>query len=120
MHLFKLILQTVIALGIIHVWLWRSGRASVWRGGSATTMKEEFAAYGLPAGAMYLVGFLKLLCALLLLVGIWLPAVTTPVAAGVALLMAGAIAMHLKIGDPMKKSLPAATLFVLSLLVVVL
>ncbi len=120
MHLFKLILQTVIALGIINVWLLRSGRASAWRGGSATTMKAEFGAYGLPAGAMYLIGALKLLCALLLLVGLWLPAVTTPAAGGVALLMAGAVAMHLKIGDPLKKSLPAATLFVLSMLLVVL
>ncbi len=120
MHLFKLILQTVTALGIINVWLLRSGRASAWRGGSANSMKEEFAAYGLPVGAMYLVGFLKLLCALLLLAGIWLPAVTTPAAGGVALLMAGAVAMHLKIGDPLKKLLPAATLLVLSLLVVVL
>jgi uncharacterized membrane protein YphA (DoxX/SURF4 family) len=120
MALFKLILQTVIALGIMNVWLLRSGRASPWRGGSATTMKEEFAAYGLPPGAMYLVGCLKLLCALCLLAGIWLPAVTTPAAAGVALLMAGAIAMHCKIGDPLKKSLPAATLLLLSLLVIAL
>ncbi len=120
MNLFKLILQTMIALGIINVWLLRAGLASAWRGGSATTMKAEFAAYGLPVGAMYLVGSLKLLCALLLLVGIWLPAVTTPAAGGVALLMVGAVAMHLKIGDPLKKSLPAATLLVLSMLVIVL
>lgn len=120
MHIIKLILQTVIALGILNVWLLRFGKPSAWRGASAANMRKEFAAYGLPGGAMYLVGFLKVLCALLLLAGIWIPSVTMPAAGLIALLMLGAVAMHFKIGDPPKKSLPAATLLILSLLVVIL
>lgn len=120
MHIIKLILQIVIALGILNVWLLRFGKASPWRGGSATNMREEFAAYGLSAGVMYLVGFVKVLCALLLLVGIWVPSVTMPAAALIALLMSVAVATHFKIGDSPKKSLPAATLLVLCLLVVFL
>ena len=120
MHIIKLILQTVIALGILNVWLLRFNKPTAWRGASATNMKEEFAAYGLPGGAVYVVGFLKVLCALLLLVGIWVPYVTMPAAGLMALLMLGAVAMHFKVGDPPKKALPAATLLLLSVLVVIL
>jgi hypothetical protein len=120
MQLIKLILQVVIALGIFNVWFLRFNQRSAWRGASAANLKAEFAAYGLPTAALYLVGFLKVLCALLLLAAIWIPAAAQPAASLIALLMLGAIAMHVKIGDPIKKSLPAATLLVLSLLVVIL
>jgi hypothetical protein len=53
----------------------------------------------------------------LLVAGIWYPAVTQPAAIGMAVLMLGAVAMHVKIGDPPQKSLPAFTMLVLSLIV---
>lgn len=116
----KLLLQVVIALGILNVWLLRFNKPTAWRGASATNLKEEFAAYGLPTAAFYLIGFLKVLCALLLLAALWIPVLAMPAASLIALLMLGAIAMHVKIGDPIKKSLPAATMLVLSSLVVIL
>ena len=64
------VLQVIAALGVLNVWVLRFGRPSAWRGAGAGTMKEEFAAYGLPAWFMVLVGFLKLLSAVLLIVGI--------------------------------------------------
>lgn len=120
MHLTKLILEIIVAAGILNVWVLRFGKATAWRGGTATNMREEFASYGLSVGIMSLVGFLKVICALLLVVGVWVPAVTIPAAGLIALLMTGAIAMHLKIGDPLKKSLPAATMLAFSLLVIFL
>lgn len=114
------IIQLVIALGILNVWLLRFGKSSPWRGGKAQNMPDEFAAYGLPQSAMYAVGLLKILFAVLLIAGIWFPAVTMPAALGLAVLMIGAIAMHFKAGDPAKKSLPAATVLILCLLVAVL
>ena len=116
----KLLLQVVIALGILNVWLLRFNKPTPWRGAAATNLKEEFAAYGLPTAALYVIGFLKVLCALLLLAALWIPAMAMPAASLIALLMMGAIAMHMKIGDPLKKSLPAATMLVLSLLVALL
>ncbi len=83
-------------------------------------MREEFAAYGLPAWSVGVVGFLKVTLAILLLVGIWLPVVTRPAAIGIAALMLGAVSMHLKVRDPMKKSLPALTLLGLSCIVIFL
>ena len=117
MEYLTLILQIVIAAGIINVWLFRFGKATEWRGGSAKNMQEEFSNYGLPKWFMLLIGFLKVTFALLLLFGIWFPFLTNPAALGIAVLMIGAIAMHIKIKDPLKKSLPALIMLILSLFV---
>ncbi|MBP9127242.1 MAG: DoxX family protein [Elusimicrobia bacterium] len=111
-------IQVVIAAGILNVWLLRFRKPSSWRGGSATSMKEEFAAYGLSVSFMRTVGFLKVSSALLLIAGLWLPVVTKPAAGTLAVLMLGAISMHVKVKDPARKSLPAFILFGLSLIVV--
>ena len=112
-----LVIQVLIALGIYNVWLVRRGMATGWRGGTARNLKEEFAVYGLPGWFMGVVGFLKLLLATLLIVGIWFPAVTRPAAAGMAVLMLGAVAMHFKVGDPLRRSLPALCMLAMSLIV---
>ena len=113
------IIQVAIALGIYNVWLLRFGKSTNWRGGTARNLKEEFAVYGLPGWFMGVVGVLKLLCATLLIAGLWFPAVTRPAAAGLAVLMAGAVAMHFKVKDPPLRSLPAFVMLALSLFVAV-
>jgi hypothetical protein len=112
-----MIVQIVIALGIFNVWILRFGRATSWRGGSAANMKEEFGVYGLPGWSVQVIGFLKVLFAACLVVGIWFPALVTPASVGLAVLMLGAVAMHLKVKDPLVKSLPAFTMLVLSVVV---
>ncbi len=111
------IIQVVIALGLFNVWILRYRKPTGWRGGSAMNMTEEFEAYGLPDWLAGVIGFLKLLLAALLIAGIWFPFVTKPAAAGLVVLMLGAIAMHLKIKDPIKKSVPAFVMLVLCLAV---
>lgn len=81
-------------------------------------MKEEFEAYGLPLWFMNLIGFLKLTFALLLIAGIWFQYLVTPAAIGMAVLMLGAIAMHIKVKDAPIKSLPAFTFLILSLILI--
>jgi hypothetical protein len=83
-------------------------------------MKEEFEVYGLPSWFMRAVGFLKVALSVLLIAGIWLPAVTKPAAGGTAVLMAGAVAMHVKVKDPVRRSLPALAILVLCLAVAAL
>jgi len=100
-------LQIVIALGIVNVWILRFGKATAWRGGDATNMKAEFAAYGLPPWFVGVVGTLKLLCAAGLVAGIWVPALVQPAAGLLGALMLGAIIMHVKVTDPLRRSLPA-------------
>lgn len=112
-----IVIQIVVALGILNVWVLRYGKSTDWRGGSAANMKEEFEVYGLPGWSVQVVGFLKLLFAACLIAGIWFPTLTMPAAVGLAVLMLGAVAMHVKVKDPLKKSLPAFTMLVLSLVV---
>ncbi len=110
--------QVIIALGIFNVWILRFNQSTGYRPGSAGDMKEEFSAYGLPSWAVYVIGSLKGLLALSLVVGIWVPSLVKPAAAGMALLMLGAIVMHFKVKDPPKKALPASGMLVLSVLVI--
>ncbi len=114
-----LIAQIVIALGIANVWLVRASKSTAYRGGGAQDMKEEFAVYGLPESFMRLIGAAKLLLAAALIAGIWWPLVTRPAALGMAALMLGAIAMHLKVKDPLLKSLPALAMLALAVFVAV-
>ena len=120
MEYLRIALQIIVALGIFNVWLLRSGKATPYRGGGAMDMRQEFARYGLPPKVMYIVGALKLGCAVALLVGILVPVLVQPAAALLAALMSVAVAMHLKIKDPTLKSLPAAAMLALCLLILVL
>ena len=108
------VLQVILALGLINVWLLRSGQATSFRGGSSTNLKAEFAAYGLSDAVFYGVGALKLGSAAALLAGLWIPEVALPAASLLAALMLGALAMHLKVKDPLLKSIPALAMLAMT------
>lgn len=108
------ILQIAVALGLLNVWLVRRGSATSYRGGDAQTLKEEFAAYGLSPTLFYVVGALKIGSAISLIAGIWNERLILPAAAVVALLMVGALVMHVKVKDPPIKSLPALLMLIMS------
>jgi uncharacterized membrane protein YphA (DoxX/SURF4 family) len=113
-----IVLQLVAALGLLNVWLVRSGRSTAYRGGGATNMREEFAAYGLPESMVGVVGGLKVGAALALVAGIWYRPIVLPAALLICGLMVGALAMHARIHDPLRKSAPAAGMLVLGVLIV--
>ena len=111
-------IKVFIFLSIINVWFIRFNKSTSWRGGKASSMKEEFNNYGLSETVMYIVGALKILSALALLVSIVVPVLTLPAAGLMAVLMAGAITMHLKISDPLRSCFPAFLFLVLSLVLI--
>ena len=112
-----LILQLVISVGLINVWLFRFSKVTDYRGGDANNMKEEFHAYGLPAWLMYVVGFLKIAIAIMLIVSIWIKELLQYNLWLLSVLMFGAVLMHLKVKDPIKKSYPALSiLFMIALI----
>ncbi len=115
----KISIQIIIALSIYNVWIIRPKKSTIWRGGNAKNMSEEFDTYGLPNWFMKFVGFSKILLATLLIVEIFVDNLYLDKigAYGIAVLMIGAILMHVKIKDELKKSLPAFTFLVLSLLI---
>jgi hypothetical protein len=114
------LLQVVVGLGLLNVWLVRRGAATPYRGGAARTLQEEFAAYGLPPFVFHVVGALKISAAVVLLAGLWMAAPVRPAAMVVLALMLGAIAMHVKVGDPLVKSVPAMIMLAMSTGIVLL
>ncbi len=114
------ILQVVVALGLLNVWLVRARASTNYRGGSAQSLKEEFATYGLPEWSFYVVGALKIGSAVLLLVGIWVPGLVRLPALIVAVLMVGALAMHAKAKDAPVKYLPALLMLIMCVAIYVL
>ena len=119
-HLVSNILQVVVGLGLLNVWLVRARSSTAYRGGAAASLKEEFAVYGLPDWAFYLVGGLKVVSGVLLIAGIWLPGLVRLPAAVVAVLMVGALAMHAKVKDPASKYLPALSVLLMCVAILLL
>ena len=114
-NILSVILQFFVGAGLLNVWLLRAQSQTPFRGGAAQSLREEFTAYGLPTWFFYLIGFLKIGSAVLLLAGIALPGLVGPAAAIVVVLMLGAIAMHIKVGDTAMKSVPAGLMLLMSL-----
>lgn len=113
-------LQLIVGLGLLNVWLVRSRSATAYRGGAARSLREEFATYGLPSVVFVIVGILKVGAGLILVAGVWLPLPVRVAAGVVAALMVGALAMHAKVRDPIRKSVPAALMLALSAVIVLL
>ena len=111
------IFQIIVSLGLLNVWLLRFNRSTAYRGGEARSMPEEFAAYGLPRWFTYVVGALKVGGAMCLIAGLWFHPLVFPAALVIGILMVGALAMHLKIRDPLTKYVPA--LFMLTLCIII-
>jgi|TARA_B110000438_G_C15809138_1_gene648798 uncharacterized membrane protein YphA (DoxX/SURF4 family) len=119
METIGLIAQIGAALWILNVWILRFNKETEYRGGDAKNMREEFDAYGFPSKTVYLIGATKISLAVLLLIGIWVDPLVRPAAAGLGLLMVGAIGMHIRVGDHLKKSAPAISVLVLSVLALI-
>ena len=112
--------QTAAALWNLNVWFNRFNKDTGYRGGEATNMVEEFEEYGLSKTTMYAVGATKVSLAGMLLAGHRYPRLVPPASIGLAALMLGAIGMHIKVKDPIKRSLPAISVFGLSVVSAVL
>jgi hypothetical protein len=115
MILLTLIINLIIALTLLNVWLIRFNKNTPFRGGEANSMTQEFSVYGLPSWFMYLIGFLKIMFAILLIIGIWITELNFYSYISLSILMIGAIIMHLKVKDPIIKSVPALSILTLLL-----
>jgi hypothetical protein len=111
------ILQIAVGLGLLNVWLVRANLSTAYRGGNAQNIREEFAVYGLPAWFCTLIGVLKVGAAIALLAALWFPEIRQPAAALIAALMVGAVSMHAKVRDPIIKTVPAAAMLLMSLVI---
>lgn len=118
LNLLDIGLKIIIAIGIINVWFFRFNQPTTWRGGGASSMNDEFKSYGLSTSLVPVIGGLKILAALGFVVSIWYEQIEIYSSVLMGLLMLGAISMHLKISDPIKRSLPAFLMLVMSIVVI--
>ena len=103
-----------VSPSVLYVWLFRFNSSSIFRGGEASNMVEEFAAYGLSENTVYVVGAIKVLAALGLLGGLFDKRFILPSALVMAVMMLGALGMHFKIGDEAIKYVPSLVFFLMS------
>ena len=72
------VLMVVVSLVVLNVWFFRFNQPTIFRGGEASTMVEEFAVYGLSERIVYVIGGLKVIVALVLLIGFFKEKVIVP------------------------------------------
>ena len=105
--------QLLIILGILNVWVLRLNQKTSYRGGNSQSLREEFSTYGFPFWFFYLIGALKILFAVSMAIGFWIPKFVPIAAAGLGLLMVGAIISHIKVNDTFIKYVPATIMLCL-------
>ena len=110
-------MKLIVGLSILNVWLIQPNKPSKWRGGDATTITEEFSVYGLSKTFYYIVFAVKVGLAILLLVSIKYDIFSLYSSIGLAALLGGSIAMHLKVKDALFKSFPAFLFMVMNLII---
>jgi len=120
MKILKYLLMSTISLIVLNVWFFRFNTFTIYRGGNATNMIEEFAVYGFSETVVYIIGGLKILAAFGLLFGFFFEKTILPSVSLMGTLMIVAIIMHFKINDEAIKFLPAGLLFISSLTVLYL
>lgn len=120
MKILKYVFQAVVSLVVLNVWFFRFNQSTIYRGGEASNMIEEFAVYGLSETFVYIIGGMKVLAALGLFIGLFKEKLVFPSALIMASLMLGALFMHFKVSDEAIKFLPAGLMFVFSLSIIYL
>ena len=98
--------MALVSFVVINVWFFRFNNPTIYRGGKAANMIEEFAVYGLSETIVYVIGGLKVLAAIGLLIGFVNRKAILPSAALMGALMLGAVFMHFKVSDEAIKFLP--------------
>jgi hypothetical protein len=120
MRYLKQILILFVSIVVLNVWLLRFNKATIYRGGNATNMLEEFIVYGFDKPFLYFIGGLKIVAALGLLLGLFYKKFIIPCASIITLLMVGAVAMHFKVSDEAHKFFPACLMLLCGVTIIFL
>ena len=120
MRFLKQFLILFVSAVVLNVWLLRFNKSTIYRGGDATNMIEEFLVYGIDKPFLYLIGALKIAAAVGLLLGFFYKKIVIPCASIITVLMIGAVAMHFKVSDEAHKFFPAALMLLCGLSIIIL
>ena len=111
------ILSAVVSLTIINVWLFRSSKSTLYRGGNASNLYEEFEVYGL-SDYFLIIGIIKVSLAVLLLFGVFYKKLTLFSASGIAIMMLAAAYFHFSVGDELIKALPSSAMLLSCIIII--
>tara|TARA_Y100000814_G_scaffold278719_1_gene240767 strand:+ start:1103 stop:1474 length:372 start_codon:yes stop_codon:yes gene_type:complete len=111
------ILSAVVSFTIINVWLFRSNKSTLYRGGNASNLYEEFEVYGL-SDYFLIIGIIKVSLAVLLLVGVFYKKLTLFSAGGIAIMMLAAAYFHFSVGDELIKALPSSAMLLSCIIII--
>ena len=106
MYNLSVIAQTVVALSVVYVWVFRFDN-----------IVKEFKEYGLSDLTRTMVGTSKIILSTLLVAGIWFLELVFIPSLLMALLMMAAQYFHFKVNNPWQKRMPSLFLLVLSLFI---
>ena len=120
MKILKSIIILIISGTILNVWLLRLNNPTPFRGGDAITLVDEFTVYGLNDTMFYIVGFVKIVTAIFLLMGLFYRKTIVPAAAIIAAIMLVAVYMHFKVQDSFTKHVPALLMLILSAILILI
>ena len=109
--------KVIVGISILNVWLLQLNKPTRWRGGDAKTIVDEFKVYGFSKNFCYLIGFLKVSLALILIASIQLETLTLTGSLGLTVLLIGSIVMHIIVKDPLYKSFPAFLFIVMNVII---
>ena len=118
MKYLKQILVLFVSITVLNVWLIRFNNATIYRGGDAANMLEEFIVYGFDKSFLYLIGALKISAALGLIIGLFYKKLIVPCALIIGVLMVGAVVMHFRVSDEIHKFFPAGLLLLCCLSII--
>lgn len=111
MHITSIVLQVILGLGFLMFGLMKFG---------AKQMVQEFQRYGYSQGFRVFSGFIEVIGAVGMILGIWLPQFAALAGILLAATMFGALITHIRIKDPVKNLGAPFILLILSIVVAIM
>ena len=111
------LLSVIVSFTIINVWLFRYTKSTIYRGGNAPNLYEEFEVYGL-SDYFLIIGIIKVALAVLLFSGVFYKKLTLFSASGIAIMMLAAAYFHFSIGDELIKAFPSSVMLLSCLIII--
>ena len=111
------LLSVIVSFTIINVWLFRYTKSTIYRGGNAPNLYEEFEVYGL-SDYFSIIGVIKVALAVLLFSGVFYKKLTLFSASGIAIMMLAATYFHFSVGDELIKALPSSVMLLSCLIII--
>ena len=103
-----IILKVAVSLSVIWVWI-----------GRQDSVISDFEKFGLSVQTRARVGRTKMVLALMMLLGIWIPILAIPASIGMASMMAAAQYYHWRHGSSLNKKIPSMVLLAMCVLIMI-